>query len=55
MYSRTQKRKFVCLEFLLTAIQQTFVHLYLAYMTSIVQVCKSPKDFQLNEHTVIRS
>ena len=56
-FSRTQKRKFVRIEFLLTATQQRFVLLCFFYMTSTctVQVHKSTKDFQLNEHTVFRS
>ena len=56
-FSRTPKLKFVRLEFLLTATQSRFVHLCLFCMASTIhaQVCKSTKDFQLNECFVIRN
>ena len=57
-FSRTQKRKFVRLEFLLFCdsmkICTSLFVLYDKYMhCTLVQVCKSNKDFQLNKHTVI--
>ena len=57
-FSRTQKRKFVRLEFLLfrdsVKICASLFVLYDKYICT-VQVCKSNKDFQLNQHTVVRT
>ena len=59
-FSKTQKCKFVRLEFLLFRDSiKICTSLFFLYdkltSTCTVQVCKSNKDFQLNEHTVVRS